>query len=254
MSRTIKFNNILKALPLDKGEVGGGQLADPPAGEAGRRSDFFTPPSLAPLGSPPLIKGRSLDACGFTLLETLITIGIFVTASVVLWAFIVNGYKSQNFSLDQSAAITEAQRGVETFVKELREALPGDNGAYPIEIADAQNLIFYADFDRDNAIEKVHYWLDGSNLKKGVTEAAGSPLTYNPNNEQVEILSRYVRNEAEPVFTYRDGDYNELAAPADAVDVKLIHIYLRIDLYPQKAPTNYDLESDVAIRNLKENL
>lgn len=191
---------------------------------------------------------------GFTLLETLIALAIFAVVSLILWAFIANAYKTQNFSLDQSSAITEAQRGVETFVKELREALPGDTGAYPIEVADAQNLIFYADFDRDNAIEKVHYWLDGSDLKKGIIEASGSPLTYNPDTEQVSILSRYVRNETDPIFTYRDGDYNELAAPADANAVKLVHIYLRIDLYPQKAPTNYDLESDVAIRNLKENL
>lgn len=191
---------------------------------------------------------------GFTLLETLISITLFVVISLILWAFIANGYKTQNFAMDQSSAITEAQRGVETFVKELREALPGDTGAYPIETADAQNLIFYADFDRDAAIEKVHYWLDGSDFKKGVTKASGSPLSYNPANEQISILSRYVQNGTDPIFTYRDGNYGQLSTPADTNAVKLVHIYLRIDLYPQKAPTNYDLESDVAIRNLKENL
>jgi prepilin-type N-terminal cleavage/methylation domain-containing protein len=191
---------------------------------------------------------------GFTLMETLVAISIFVVASIILWSFITNFYKTQNFSMDQSSAITEAQRGVETMVKELRETLPGDNGAYPVAIAENQNLIFYADFDRDSAIEKVRYWLDGSNLKKGVTKPSGSPLSYNPASEQIIILSRYVRNASLPIFTYRDGSYNQLSTPADVDSVKLIHVQLKIDVYPDKAPMLYDLESDVALRNLKENL
>ncbi len=191
---------------------------------------------------------------GFTLIEIMTAIGIFILASTILWSFIVNSYKVQNFSMEQADAITEAQRGVETLVKELREALPGDNGAYPVELADAQNIIFYADFDRDNAIEKVHYWLTGSDLKKGVTEPSGSPLTYNPANEQVKTISRYVRNNSIPVFIYRDGDYASLATPADPDAVKLVHIYLKINVVPTRAPMNYDLESDVVLRNLKDNL
>lgn len=191
---------------------------------------------------------------GFTLMEILVAIGIFVLVSIILWSFIVNSYKVQNFSMEQSDAITEAQRGVETLVKELREALPGDNGAYPIEIANAQNIVFYTDFDRDNAIEKVHYWLVGSDLKKGVTEPSGSPLTYNPANEQIETISRYVRNDSIPTFTYLDGNYTPLNTPADPDTVKLVHIYLKINVVPTRAPMNYDLESDVVLRNLKDNL
>lgn len=191
---------------------------------------------------------------GFTLVEILVTIGIFVLVSIILWSFIINSYKVQNFSMEQADAITEAQRGVETLVKELREALPGDNGAYPIEIANAQNIVFYADFDRDNAIEKVHYWLVGSDLKKGVTEPSGSPLIYNPANEQIQTISRYVRNSSTPTFAYRDGNYASLTTPADPDTVKLVHIYLKINVVPTRAPMNYDLESDVVLRNLKNNL
>jgi type II secretory pathway component PulJ len=191
---------------------------------------------------------------GFSLIETIVAIGVFVLASIIIWDFITNAYKTQNFSLDQSSAINEAQRGVETMVKELRETMPADNGAYPIEFADSQNLIFYADFDRDNAVEKVHYWLDGSNLKKGITKASGSPLEYSPADEQEIILSRFVRNESLPIFTYKDGNYENLSIPSDPDEVKLIHIHLKIDVYPVKAPMLYDLESDVSLRNLKENL
>jgi len=191
---------------------------------------------------------------GITLMEILVAMAIFIIASILIWMFIRNSYRVQNFSFEQSSAITEARRGIETMIKEAREALPGDNGAYPLVLAEDQEFIFYADFDRDDAVEKVHYWLDGSDFKKGVIEPSGVPASYNPEDEQTEIISRYVRNEEVAVFTYFDGDYATLTAPADLDEIKLIHSFLKINIYPDRAPLNYELESDVSIRNLKENL
>jgi len=193
-------------------------------------------------------------ANGFTIIEALVALGVFVIAILIITAFIINSYKLQNFTYEQSTAISEARRGIETMVKELRETLPGDTGAYPIELAETQEIIFYADFDRDDAIEKVHYWLDGSDFKKGVIEASGNPLTYNPTNEQVETISRYVRNYEDAIFIYRDSDYIALNTPADPNEVKLINVYLKINMFENRAPMDYELESDVALRNLKENL
>ena len=179
----------------------------------------------------------------------------------MIWLFIKESYRIQNFSLGQTTAITEATRGVETMVKEIREALPADTGAYSIESADNFELIFYADYDRDQAIEKIRYFLVGSDFNKGVTEASGSPLAYLPEDEIVTTISRYVRNEAdEPVFVYYNGDYpgdvinNPLSTPVDVVQLKLIHVYLKINVFPEQAPQDFELESDVQIRNLKDNL
>ena len=199
-------------------------------------------------------KQDDIGIYGFTIIEVLVALGVFVIAILIITAFIINSYKLQNFTYEQSTAISEARRGIETMVKELRETLPGDTGAYPIELAETQEIIFYADFDRDDAIEKVHYWLDGSDFKKGVIEAGGNPLTYNPANEQVETISRYVRNYEDAIFIYRDRDYIALNTPADPNEVKLINVYLKINMFENRAPMDYELESDVALRNLKENL
>ena len=199
-------------------------------------------------------KQDDIGIYGFTIIEVLVALGVFVIAILIITAFIINSYKLQNFTYEQSTAISEARRGIETMVKELRETLPGDTGAYPIELAETQEIIFYADFDRDDAIEKVHYWLDGSDFKKGVIEAGGNPLTYNPANEQVETISRYVRNYEDAIFIYRDRDYITLNTPADPNEVKLINVYLKINMFENRAPMDYELESDVALRNLKENL
>jgi len=190
---------------------------------------------------------------GITILEILVAIAVFVLATIAVAVFISQVFKTQNFSLEQSAAISEARRGVETMVKELRETLPGDTGAYPIDSANDQELIFYADYDRDNAIERVHYWLDGTDFKKGVLEASGNPLQYT-GAEQVNIISRYIQNSSTPIFTYYTNEYATIATPADPNEIKLINVYLKINVKPEQAPTDFELQSDVSLRNLKENL
>lgn len=198
---------------------------------------------------------------GLSLMEILVTLGIFLLVIILIWLFIKQSYSVQSFSFGQTTAITEAQRGVETLVKEAREALPADTGAYALAKADDFEFIFYADYDRDVAVERVRYYLVGSNFIKAVIEASGNPLQYLPGNEVATVISQYVRNAAdEPVFTYYDGNYSgqesdvALTTPANPLELKLVHINLRINVEPDKAPVDYILESDVQIRNLKDNL
>jgi len=190
---------------------------------------------------------------GITLMEMLVAIAVFVLATIVVAVFIFQNFQAQNFSLEQSAAVDEARKGVETMVKELRETLPGDTGAYPIESAENLELIFYADYDRDDAIERVRYWLDGTDFKKGVIEASGNPLQY-VGVEDEKIISRYVQNGETPIFTYYNSELASSTTPADPNEIKLINVYLEINVNPNKAPINFELESDVSLRNLKENL
>ncbi len=198
---------------------------------------------------------------GVSLMELLIAIGIFLFVVAIVWLFISQTYSVQSFTFGQTIAIDEARRGVSRMVKEAREALPSDSGSYAIESANDFEFVFYADYDRDNAVERVRYFLEGSNFIKGVTEASGQPLEYVSDNEEEYIISRYVRNAVdEPIFKYYDGSYSgkpsdvPLSAPANPLEVKLVHIYLKINVDPDKAPRDFELESDVQIRNLKENL
>ena len=198
---------------------------------------------------------------GLSLMEILVSLGIFLFITTLVWMFVKQSYFFQSFTFEQTTSINEAQRGVETLVKEIREAMPADTGAFPIENADKFEVVFYSDYDRDVAVEKVRYYLSGSDFIKGVTEPTGVPLQYLPQNEATKVLSRYVRNtQEEPVFTYYDGDYSgdpedtALTTPADPLALRLVHIHLKINAIPDKAPKEYILESDVQIRNLKDNL
>lgn len=190
---------------------------------------------------------------GFTLIETIITIVIFALLIGVVSSFVVLAYRTQSYSFQQSMAIGEARKGVETMVKEIREARGGDDGSYIIEKAENYEFIFYSDIDKDEATERVRYFVEGTDFKKGVINPTGWPISYPSENEEIFVLSSYVRN-LPPIFRYFDGHGLELSVPTRLKDTKLMRVYLVINVNPNRPPQDFVLESDVQIRNLKTNL
>jgi len=96
---------------------------------------------------------------GFTMVETMVTIAIFSLVIGATMGFITISYKTYGFSWQQSVAINEARKGIETMVKEIREARTGDDGSYPIEKARDKEFIFFSDIDKDEEVERVRYFL-----------------------------------------------------------------------------------------------
>jgi len=198
---------------------------------------------------------------GLTLIETIVTVAIIVVVLGAISGLVVALYQTHGYTLQQSQAIGEARKGIETMVKEIREARPGDNGAYVIELAQDYEFIFYSDIDKDEATERVRYFIDGTDFKRGVVNpSAGWPVSYPLEDEEIFILSRYVRNGVMPVFTYYNGDWpgdtinNPLPTPARLKETKLMHVRLIVNVDPDRPPQNFDLEGDAQIRNLKTNL
>lgn len=325
---------------------------------------------------------------GFTLIETLVAIAVFTMALGVVSGFAIMSYRGQAYVFQQATAIDEARKGIETMVKELREARIGDDGSYIIEKAEDHEIIFYSDIDKDGATERVRYFIyqssslsdydncvayisggscnanfpnfsqetidsaeveicvegdlngnneyveifadgeylgtlcqvgceqcsstwqgcttfdvssqaadgsivftaDGSNavgsggggfcdweqenhsmkasfeffwtetdtsanvnLKKGIINPTEYPIEYLQEQEEVSVLSRYIRNQL-PIFRYFNGAGEELPAPARLEETKLIRVFLMINVNPERAPQSFELESSVQIRNLKTNL
>lgn len=101
----------------------------------------------------------ALSQAGFTLTETLVVIFVFALAVIAVSGLILAAYNIHNHTFKQSLAIGEARRGVETMVKEIREARMGDDGSYPIVMAGEKEFIFYSDIDKDGDTERVRYFL-----------------------------------------------------------------------------------------------
>lgn len=99
----------------------------------------------------------------FTLIETLVVIFVFTLALGAAASFIVMAYQTQSYTWQQSIAIDEARRGIETMVKEIREAKESDDGSYPIEKTGDKEFIFFSDIDKDGQTERVRYFLGTAN-------------------------------------------------------------------------------------------
>jgi len=66
----------------------------------------------------------------FTLIETLITLATFTILILAVSSSIVYLYRTSSYDIQQAQAIDSARRGVDTMVREIREATDADTGAY----------------------------------------------------------------------------------------------------------------------------
>lgn len=198
---------------------------------------------------------------GVTLIEILIGMTIFVFLALGIYTLVIRGFRVVSFGTDQTDAIRAAEVGIHQMTREIREASTAEDGAYAMELAGDQEIIFYSDIDQDVYTERVRYTLSGDTLVRGVTEPTGDPLDYDPGNDEVvETLVEYVNQGSLPIFTYYNQDYpydttnNPLPAPARLIETKLINVRLRVNVTPGIAPNDFDVQSDIQIRNLKTNL
>jgi len=191
---------------------------------------------------------------GFTLIETIATIAIFGAVMVLVSSSVLYFYKTHNYTIDQSFAIESARRGIETMVREIREATYSDTGAYPLIDADTQSFSFYSDVDKDSNVEKIRYFLDETSFKRGSIKASGSPLVYNPGDEEIKILSDNVRNGAVLIFRYYDQSGNEIADLSNVTNIALVSVNLTVNVTPSRGPDEFILRSSANLRNLKTNL
>lgn len=195
---------------------------------------------------------------GFTIVEVSVGATIIIIILGALYGLQSVMNTSQGLILNQSIKVELANSAMQTLIREIRTARDGDNGAYAIENANNQTLTFYSDVDFDGQTEKVRYFINGTELRKGVIEPLGYPVTYPPGNEQVRVITDNVRNGALPLFYFFSGNFptqgNPLSVPADPDSIKLVRVHVRLNEKVNDPQGDYVLESNTAIRTLKNNL
>ena len=80
---------------------------------------------------------------------------------------------------------------------------------------------------------------------------------YNAGNGQYDLsistttISKYVNNQLEPLFYYYD---NNGITTTVINEIRRIKFSIKINVTPNIVPNDYYLESDITLRNLKDNL
>ena len=197
---------------------------------------------------------------GITLIEVLIVMVItgVLGLGLVSLQFILG--KNQLVIINSYKSVDDANSSVTRFIREIRSARDSYNGAYLLEKVDDQEIIFYSDIDYDDSVEKVHYFLSGTNFIKGIIEPYGYPVQYPEDQEKQTILTTNVRNELNPVFYYYNSDWpqdtlnNPLVQSLRLSETRIVKIYLVVNIQTNDPKSDYILESFSQIRMLKDNL
>lgn len=196
---------------------------------------------------------------GLMMVELLVALAIFSVVIIAVGAlasnvFIVNSTTSGSYQATQNS-----QAILKTILKEIREASPGANGAYPLINTGSTTLSFFSDVDNDGVTEQITYTLIGTTFYRAVIKATGSPPVYLLQNQSTtSLITNVINGSALPSFQYFDTNYtgtsSPLIAPVSPSKVKLIQINQQIDIDPNRSPLPIIFTVQATIRNLKSNL
>ncbi len=186
----------------------------------------------------------------------MVAIGIFTLTLVSVTSAIIAFYRGNAFAIEQSFAVANAGRSMEILVRDIREAIYSDEGSYPVVAIATSSFTFYSDIDRDDSVELTRYYIDGTSLLKGTTNATSGTPVYDPANEIIQVVSDDIRNWEQdvPVFRYFDDTGVELGGFTSVTDVAFVEVTVIVNINPARAPNEFTLRSSATLRNLKTNL
>jgi hypothetical protein len=189
---------------------------------------------------------------GMTAMEALVWVSVTSMLLLAIVQSVQYFYRTNTYVVEQGAAITSAQRGIEGMIKVMREAAYSSNGAWPVISMSSTSLAFYADVDDDPFIERIRFYLSGDSLMRGIIDPSGDPPVYT-NPEQVSSVSDYVRNTDQNVtlFKYYDVDGALMTDMTRIAEVRFVEATVVVNINPNRLPNQFTLRSTAALRNLK---
>lgn len=189
---------------------------------------------------------------GMTLLETLVWVSITSMALLAINNSVLYFYRTNSYAVEQALAVTSAQRGINSMIKEMREAAYSSTGAWPIIAMSDSSFSFYADIDEDPFIERIRYSIEGNDLVRGIVDPSGDPPVYT-NPESVSVISDKVRNTEQGVFAFRyyDRDGELMTDLTRIAEVRFVEATIVVNINPNRLPNQFTLRSTAAFRNLK---
>jgi prepilin-type N-terminal cleavage/methylation domain-containing protein len=198
--------------------------------------------------------GRDDDR-GFSLIELLITAAII---PVILGAaYLAFGTMSGNYSKVEavSEATGEAQTGLDTLVRELRQAQEIKDGGGAFATATATSCSFYCDVDRDGTPERVTYYVDSTDLYRSVSEASIAVYPYNFVDAPAVRVMNVGGMTSAVVFTYYDQSAPlTVVSTANLNTICSVGIHLSATRPSQSGPISVDFSTRVKIRALFNSL
>ncbi len=187
---------------------------------------------------------------GISLIELVVTAGLFVVISGLLLVMITRSLNSYRFSRATIDAQEKAATAMRDFEKSTR-------GATEILSAAPNELIFYTYLldDIQPAPSRVRYYVDSNNLMKGVIHPSGAgPIFDYPTGEEFSRpIAKDIVNISD-VFIYYNAASSQIGTPVPADAVRMIKFTASVDKDVNSPPEASTISTTVNLRNLKTNL
>lgn len=217
-----------------------------------------------------LLRRRSADQRGFTLVELSVTVLLMAIISAVLFTSLTTITRTSTETDRKSLTTAEARLAMERMARDLRAANPLDaiSGTLPTSTYD--NAVSFKVFCTSgaacvNGLRAVRYAMASNVLTQAV--GSGSPLTLlgpveSPTLAAAERRGAILNTATQPVFTYFNKHGVQLAtsptpgvglAPSNFRDcAKRVVIHLLVRANPRESRSVIDLTTSVQLRNYNE--
>lgn len=190
------------------------------------------------------------SASSFTLIETLVAIGLLSMVGFVLLNFVTNAYSIYSRGQISSSIRAESDLLTSRIANALR-------GTFDVQVASSTNLTVLSYFaPTDTTPTKVSFSLSGSSVTLTTIqgEAAGETYTYDPQDAKTRaISSHFVASPPTPLFQYYNETATLLSSP---IDIKAVHVIEITSTLQSPLDNKRTAEASTAVqlRNLKTNL
>jgi prepilin-type N-terminal cleavage/methylation domain-containing protein len=200
---------------------------------------------------------RRARSGGFTMVELLMAIAISSGFAIGLYAFFFTGIDANRTHQSQSQAQDGLRRTMETFTRDVRQAVSPDDGINGgIMSFSATKIVMHVDPNRDPSATfpkplRVTYELAGGRLERRTQQPIGSipPFSYGvPSAPEVFVDS--IQNGAKPIFeAFTEQNVNLGSPVTQPRDIKTIRVTLVAGQKTGNTPTTTELTTDVTLRN-----
>jgi prepilin-type N-terminal cleavage/methylation domain-containing protein len=205
-----------------------------------------------------LNKKRKLK--GLTIIEMLVAIAILAIGMQGFTMLFLRTWTLNSYALEMGQSSMAVSQGVGKIENYIRGARQGDDGSYPIASANDNDLVVFSDFDKDGVTERLHFYKNGQSVIMGLRDPSGTiPRTYAAGDQQTITIASHIVNDAStPIFYYYNENYpgdtvnNPMTVPVTISNVRLMKIFLKINIDPNRAPDNVEMQTFVEMRNLSD--
>ncbi len=203
---------------------------------------------------------RSLhDQRGVTIIEVLLAVFVVGLVGIAITTFSRSLLRNSRMAQTALQAQSQVRRIQQTFLSEVRSAMPAWDGSAIIDTASTTEVVFFANVDSDQYTEKVRYYASSSVFYKSIQKFNTITGLYDGPIATSLILQNVAATSGTRFFSYFDKDYTgsttttSLPMPVDLSRVRMIKFDLPVYPYGKSLLVSELHTVQASIRNLKDN-